>query len=435
MIKKIFNFWKDDLWSISAEEIKGGKIIFFKFLRCINLSFRGFVDDTCRLKASALTFYSLLSVVPVLAMAFGLAKGFGVEELLRKELLKNLPGQEEILQQMISYAHTLLANTGGGLIASAGIVILFWSVIQLLTNIEFSFNDIWGVKKPRSLGRKFSDYLSVMMLCPFLFIISSSVMVLINSQVSLLLERFEIINYFGEYIRALLKLSSFVILWIVFTFVYMFMPNTKVRILNALIGGFVAAMFYQIVQHLYINFQIGVSKYNAIYGSFAVLPLFLIWLQMSWYIVLFGAEVTFAAQNMEMYEFEGQCRNVSRRKKEAVILSVLSFLLKQSEDKPFVSSAEIAAFMKVPIRLVRDVISELIAAKLVVEVIDENENIGHRIACVGGDMRISDVLQALHSSGFNESFGQENLGHCEEIIDSFYERIHSAEKNKKLSQI
>lgn len=435
MFKKVVNFWKNELWSTSCSDMKGFRLMGIKFLRCINLSFRGFLEDSCQLKASALTFFTLLSVVPVLAMAFGVAKGFGMEKLLKEELLKNLPGQEEILLEMINYAYTLLASTGGGLIASVGIVILFWTVIKLLGNIEFSFNEIWGVKKQRTLGRKFSDYLSVMLLCPFLFIISSSLMVFVNSQVTVLLERFEFVSYFGEYIRALLKLSSFVILWIIFTFIYMFMPNTKVKVYSALIGGIITTIAYSVLQHVYINFQVGVSKYNAIYGSFAILPLFLVWLQMNWYVLLYGAEVAFAAQNMDMYEFESECRNISRRHKEAVILSILSFLFKTDRNDNSSSCADIASHMKLPIRLVREVVSELLKAKLIIEVLDENGHLGHKIICSTGEMKISDILHALHTSGGDSDFAVDEVRHSLELINSFYERIHSSERNKKLSHM
>lgn len=431
MLKKIINFWNDHLWNFSINEICGLKAIGFRFLRCISLSFRGFTEDSCRLKASALTFYTLLSVVPVLAMAFGVAKGFGVETILKEELMKNLPGQEEILQEMIAYAHTMLENTAGGLLAGIGIAILFWTVIKLLGNIEHSFNEIWGVKKQRNLGRKFSDYLSVMLLCPFLFIISSSLMVLINSQVSVLLERFEFINYFGYYIKALLKFSSYVILWIIFSFIYIFMPNTKVNSFNAVLGGLIATFLYQIAQHVYINFQIGVSKYNAIYGSFAVLPLFLIWLQISWYIVLFGAEVAFAAQNMNMYEFELQCKNISRRKKEAFVLSILHFLYKHESSEDSITSEELSRDMRIPIRLVREIVQELIHARLIVEIIDEHDVVGHKVSCSIGEMKISDIIAKMHTVGTGEDFSSADISPYDEVINSFYQRTHASDKKLK----
>lgn len=435
MIKKYIDRCNNRLWNFSLENVKGIRLLGFKFLRTIHLSFRGFVEDSCRLKASALTFFTLLSVVPVLAMAFGVAKGFGVENILKNELLKNLPGQEAILQKMITYAYTLLATTGGGLIACVGIVVLFWTVIKLLGNIELSFNDIWGVKKNRTLGRKFSDYLSVMLLCPFLFILSSSLMVFVNSQIVGLFARFETISYFGEYVRVLFKFSSFAILWVVFAFIYMFMPNTKVKVISAATGGLLASFAYFVLQQVYIRFQLGLSSYNAIYGSFAILPFFLVWLQMSWYIVLYGAEVSFAVQNMDMYEFESECRNISRRKKEAVILGVLSFLLKHDKEENLTSSADIAFGMKLPIRLVRDVIDELLKAKLIMEVLDENEHVGHKIQCSAGEMTISDILHALHKAGDKGELALGQVEHYMDDINSFYEDMHTPTNNKKLSQL
>ncbi|MDP8265168.1 MAG: YihY/virulence factor BrkB family protein, partial [Candidatus Aceula lacicola] len=328
IISKFIQFLKTDIWRIRAKKLPKTKFFLIQQLRIVLVSLRGFAEDKCQLRASALTFYSLLSVVPVVAMAFGIAKGFGFEGMLETQLYNRMPGQEEVIAQIISFANAFLNNTKGGLIAGIGVAVLFWTVIKVLGNIETSFNDIWGIKKSRGFGRKFSDYLSIMLICPILLIMSSSATVLVASQITAIIEKIEILGAIAPVILLSLKLLPFCVIWVMFTFIYIFMPNTKVKFSSALLGGIIAGTVYQIVQWAYINFQIGASKYGAIYGSFAALPLFLVWLQISWLIVLFGAEVSFAKQNVETYEFEPDCLKASRSFRRFMALAITHLCIK-----------------------------------------------------------------------------------------------------------
>ena len=159
VISRIITFIKTDIWRIPLDDLSFLKSFLIKQLRIIMIAVRGFAEDKCQLRASALTFYSLLSIVPVLAMAFGIAKGFGMEKLLEEQLMGKMQGQEEVIMNVIVFARSMIESTKGGLIAGIGIVLIFWTVIKMLGNIEKSFNDIWGVKKERSICRKFSDYI------------------------------------------------------------------------------------------------------------------------------------------------------------------------------------------------------------------------------------------------------------------------------------
>ena len=159
MLSKVINFLKTDIWRIRLKTYPRSKSFFLRQLRIVVLAVRGFAEDKCKFRASALTFYSLLSVVPVIAMMFGVAKGFGLEKRVESEIMKKLEGQEDVAKSVIEFANSLLENASGGFIAGIGVAFLFWSIIKVLSNIEHSFNDIWGVKTPRSFSRKFSDYL------------------------------------------------------------------------------------------------------------------------------------------------------------------------------------------------------------------------------------------------------------------------------------
>ncbi|MFA5618585.1 MAG: YihY/virulence factor BrkB family protein, partial [Syntrophorhabdaceae bacterium] len=218
----------------------------------IILSIRGFDEDKCSLRASALTFYSLISIVPVFAMAFGIAKGFGFEKILEAQLRNKLTGQEEVLNNIILFSHSLLENTKGGLIAGIGIIVLFWAVIKVLGHIEDSLNDIWGVKEKRSLARKFSDYLSLMLICPVIIILSSGVTIFITTQITFTIQKISVLSALNPLIRSVLEILPCCLIWGLFTFIYIFMPNTKVRFTSGLLAGIVAGTIFQIVQWGYI---------------------------------------------------------------------------------------------------------------------------------------------------------------------------------------
>ena len=327
LIQKAADFMKHDIWRIRRTKLSPGKSFILNLVRVLLLSIRGFDEDKCQLRASALTFYSLVSIVPVAAMAFGIAKGFGFEKILEEQLRNKLAGHEDILANIIQFSHALLANTQGGLIAGIGLVVLFWAVLKVLGQIEYSFNDIWGIKEKRTFGRMFGDYLSLMLICPVILILSGGVTVFVTTQVNLIMEKFTILGSFSPIIFFLLKLLPYTLLWGLFTFLYIFMPNTKVKLSAGLIAGIIAGTTFQIVQWVYITFQIGVVQYNAIYGSFAALPLFLAWIQLSWLIVLYGAELSFAYQNVDTYEFEPDALQASHRLKTLLSLQITHHLI------------------------------------------------------------------------------------------------------------
>lgn len=354
------DFIKRDIWRIRRTNLPPGKSFSLTLMRVLILSIRGFDEDKCQLRASALTFYSLISIVPVAAMAFGIAKGFGFEKMLEAQLRNKLAGNEEILDNVIQFSHSLLESTKGGLLAGIGLIVLFWAVIKVLGQIEDSLNDIWGIKEQRTLGRKFGDYLSLMLICPVLVILSSSVTVFVTTQVTLILQKITILGAFSPIILLLLKLLPYMLLWGLFTFLYMFIPNTKVHFTSALLAGIVSGTIFQFVQWTYITFQIGAAKYNAIYGSFAAFPLFLVWLQLSWLIVLYGAEVSFAHQNVDTYEFEPDALQVSHRLKKLLSLQIAQRIIKNfAQGQSPLTARKVSHELEIPIRLVNDILFDL----------------------------------------------------------------------------
>ncbi|MCP4667523.1 MAG: YihY/virulence factor BrkB family protein, partial [Deltaproteobacteria bacterium] len=361
MFSRGVDFFKGDIWRIRSKNLPLRKYFLVKQLRIVLLAIRGFDENKCLLKASSLTFYSLLSIVPVAAMAFGIAKGFGFEKVLEKQLVENFPAQQEVVAKVIGFAQALLDNTKGGMIAGVGLVLLLWSVIKVLTHIESSFNEIWEIKESRTFLRKFSDYFSIMLISPIIMLLSGSVTVFITTQITVITEKIALLGFFSPLIFLSLKMMPYFLIWLLFTIGYILMPNTKVNFTSGLLAGVVAGTLYQISQWGYIYFQIGVAKYNAIYGSFAALPLFLVWLQLSWLIVLFGAEISFANQNVDTYEFEPDSLKVSAAFKRLLSLQVAHLLVKnfQNGEKPL-TAEQISHNLEIPIRLVNTMLYELV---------------------------------------------------------------------------
>ncbi|MFC1807117.1 YhjD/YihY/BrkB family envelope integrity protein [Candidatus Omnitrophota bacterium] len=439
MIGKIIDFFKTGIWRIPSRKLSPVKSFMIKQLRIVILALRGFDEDKCNLRASALTFYSLLSIVPVAAMIFGIAKGFGFERLLEKQLLEKMHGHEEIVTNVIAFSKSLLENTKGGAIAGIGIAILFWSILKVLGNIEISFNEIWGIKKPRTIGRKLSDYLSIMLLCPVLLIMSSSLTVFVTTQITLITAKISLLGAISPVIFFALKFLPYCTLWILFTFIYIFMPNTKVSFKSGLMAGILAGTIYQIVQWGYINFQLGAARYNAIYGSFAALPLFLIWVQLSWLVVLLGAEISFACQNVDTYEFEPDCLRISYSFKKLVTLGIAhsivrSFCLKEEP----LTAEDISHNMDIPIRLVRQILFELVESKVISEVRPSESKVpSYQPALDINEITIESIINAIEARGSNNLPISETEGFkkISESLQTFSASVHKLPANLLLKDI
>ncbi|OPX40548.1 MAG: ribonuclease BN [Desulfobacteraceae bacterium 4484_190.3] len=439
MLSKTLKFAKRDIWRIQAKDLPRGRFYLLQFVRITILTLRGLSEDKIQLRASALTFYSLISVVPVAAMILAFAKGFGFQRTLEREVLKRMPGQEEIATRIIDFAQKFLANVQGGLIAGLGFVVLFWAIMRVLGNIETSFNDIWGVKKGRPIGRKITDYLAISLIYPILFVSSSAMTVVATSQVSAFVHKISVLSAIGPVIFFLLKLVPYGIIFAMLAFIYIFMPNTKVHLRSGILAGLIAGVLYQGFQFGYIKFQIGVSKYNAIYGSFAALPLFLIWLQVSWLIVFLGAEIAFAYQNVHTYEFEPDCLSVSHSLKRLVSLAVVHMLVQRfTRGQEPLDGDQISRELEIPIRLVRQILFELMEANIISPVQRESEKDSAYQPAVSPDsLTIKEIIDALDQRGtddipFAKTEAVENISEC---LIKLGKLVENAPENRRLIDI
>ncbi len=410
MVQKVVRFISRDMWHIRAKKLPLGQSLWLRPLRALVLSFTEFNRDNCSLHASALTFFCLLSIVPVFAMAFGIAKGFGLEKLLHERLME-LDGQQEVIQQVIQFSESMLQNTKGGVIAGVGVMLLFWSVIRVLQSIEKSFNHIFAVKKERTLARKLADYLTIMLICPLLLILSGSLTVFISTQLTNIVSHTGSVGVLiGPVTTWFLKLLPFLIFWFLLAFLYVVMPNTYVKRRSAFFGAIIAGTLYQLVQVVYIKSQMVASSLGAVYGSFAAFPLFLIWMQISWQIVLYGAELAFAHQNEETYEFEEESRQAScALQKEVALLLTRAAVRNFCEGKAPVELHAFAHQYEIPIRLARSAAEKLRRAGVLNEIEDSTKDTElYQPARDVADISIQYVFSAWDNEGTAELGVEEN---------------------------
>lgn len=420
----------DYIWNTSISDISRGKSFLIRQLRIIVLAARGFMKDRVQLRASALTLYTMLSIIPFAAIAFGVAKGFALDQKLQELLITEFQNQPEVLTWILDQAGNAMQATRGGYIAGVGLIILVWSVISLLDQIESSFNHIWQIQVSRPWLRKFTDYIAILLIAPVVLVLSSSLTVFVTSE---LYSNTESIRFIRPIIGFLIKIGPYVLTWIGLTILFIIMPNTKVKFIPAFVSGVITGTILQLLQWLYIDLQFGISKLSAIYGSFAAIPLFIIWVQASWIILLLGAELAFANQNVTRFEFEYQSLNVSQHQKKALSLMIMKTIVNNFTmgEKPL-SSEGLSRNLRIPVRLVRDILQDLTDSRLV-SVIHEEEHHDrlYQPAMDVNKMTVSFVLNKLERKGSDQQLFNQN-GEYDKMtgmLDEFEALVASSESN------
>jgi len=360
-ITRIIRFLSYDIWRLSKKDRSSRKMSFYNIVKAFMLTIRNIDGAQLFTRASALTYSTLLSIVPLLAVLFAIARGFGFQNIVKSQLFSYFAGQEDLLNKATAFIDKSIEYAQGGIFLGIGVVLLLYTVINLLSNIEDNFNKIWQVKKGRTYFRMFTDYLALIIIAPVFLICNAGATVLLNTTA-------EQQYLLGLVISPLLKVVPFLITTLLFTILYIYLPNTKVKFTSALLGGVFTGVCFQIFQMLYINGQIWISKYNAIYGSFAALPLLLLWLQLTWFLVLFGVQLSFAYQNVNKFNFDHETANISRRYRDFVILLVMTLIVKRFEkgDTPYTAD-ELSEQYKIPTRLTGDTLFYLQQIGLIVE--------------------------------------------------------------------
>lgn len=341
--------------------------------------------------SAALTFYTLISIVPVLALVFAIVKGFGLAESLAQNIYALLPQMPEVVDYIVAFANNTLARTSGGLLATISLVTLFWAVIRMFESIEANFNKIWEVKSTRNLVRKYSDYITVIIIAPLLWVIASSVGTYMREFLSL-----------DEvwWLKLLSKLISLVVVWAMFTFVYLVLPNTRVRLRSALLASIFAGTGFFLFQTLFVFLMRWMTSYSAIYGSFAALPLFLLWMQNSWSILLLGCELSFALQNEKRYDEEREIPSISHDQAQKLMVAIMHHVVRAFvRGEGAVPMKYLREELGLPTRIVHKLLTQLVDAGLLYEVGREDEDfeVAYAPARDAATLRVGDVLRGVDS--------------------------------------
>ena len=351
--ERLTRFFSTTIWELESEAFVGIRRHGVRFLQIVSLVARDFRNDQCLLRASALTFSTILSLIPFFALTFAVLKGFGVHNRLEPLILNRVTAaSQDTIDRIINY----IDKTNMTSVGAIGLAALILTVISVIGNIEEAFNVIWGVRETRSFYRKFSDYLSVVVTGPILLLAGVSVTSSLESHT---LVRWLVENsYLGDFIIFLFKLTPYVTIWLALVFLYIFVPNTRVRFRSALIGGVIAGTIWQMAQWGYIHFQVGVAKYNAIYGALAALPVFMVWIYASWLIVLFGLEVVCAHQNIRNFLLEARHTSFSQNSRELLSLAVMERIGAAFHfgQRPR-TALELGEELDIPSRIIRELIT------------------------------------------------------------------------------
>jgi len=268
-----------------------------RFYKVILFSFKSFFHNECHLKAALLTFYTLIAIVPFLAFTLGIAKSFGFDLFLQREILATFKEQKDLLGFAMQFALSSIYNIQSGVIAGLGLLFLFVTIFGLLEAVESSLNAIWKITSTRNFLRRAVDYLAILIICPILFVISSGLTLFISAQVSTIFPNYPILREISPFILVLIQFAPYVLSWLLFLFIYLFVPNIHPNFKIRFIAAFIAGTLFQLWQLAYFEFQATITSYSTVYGSFAALPLFLIWMQVNYIIFLYGAEIAAYMEN------------------------------------------------------------------------------------------------------------------------------------------
>jgi len=416
-----------------ADRLKKSVPFWVRQKRIIYLLYKGIKRDNVYIKASALTFFTILSVIPMVALAFGIAKGFGLHDELRAQIIMQFHNQEQVMNWILDFANKTLEQTSGGWLAGIGVAFLFSTVGQLLRYVENTFNSIWKVDETRVWYRQVTDYLAVIILVPALFIASSSATVLATTRLNEILSQSDMLEGLKPVVSFLVQLIPFILLCTLATAAFLAMPNTRVKVRSALVAGLVGGIALQLLQILYVETQMGISRLGTLYGSFAAIPLLMVWVQMSWVVLLMGAQLSYYLQNITRYEFEFDVQTVSPRQKKRLSLLVMHSLIVD-----FVNGAkprapeEISMELSLPVRTVHECLDLLRESSMVTEVWnEEQERYVYQPATDINRMTLSFVLEKLESSGSLHKIVINNADYrkIDSALTKFESQIASSEAN------
>lgn len=363
-ISRINHFLKIGIWRDERQEMGGSMGVVLSCLRTVYLAVRFFFERGHSYYATALSFSTMLATVPVVAVLFAIARGFGLDNFITQWIHDTLAAQPQAADYIIQLAGSYLAHAKSGVIIGIGLVFMLYSVLSLIYNIESAFDEIWQVKDNRPPLRIVTNYTALLFLVPITLILISGVNIFVYKVV----DQLQAFILLGSMMKFLIKLLPFVMMSCVFTALYVFMPNTKVKFSKAIIPGTIAGIAMLLLQYFYINCQMFLSSYNAIYGSFAALPLFMLWLMISWYICLFCAELCYMSQNSDYYAFMISTEDISHDMQTRMSMMLMTLICRRfAEGKAPYTALELKEESKIPIRITSDLLRQLCDIRLLTE--------------------------------------------------------------------
>ena len=353
---RIWNYCASDVWNDSRQNWMVSTI------KVINLSVRSFLNGDLQTKSCAMTYRTLLAIVPALALICAIGRGFGLQDVIMEQMIRQMPSQAGLLRAAFGFVDNYLSQASGGIFVGVGIIFLLWTVISLIQNIETAFNAILQVPKPRSYWRMVTDYLAIILVLPILLILSNGITLFMSSSLKSLLPY----EFMMPAIELLFDLVGLVFTWLFFTGTYMLVPNTKVKFKSAIIPGILIGTAYQVLQWLFISGQLYVAKYNAIYGSFSFLPLFLLWMQLVWLFTLTGGVLVYAIQNIGEYNYGDNIRNISDDYRYQTTTAVMAIIAQRFDRSlPPMTIARLGQQYRLPVNLITPEIERLHSLGLV----------------------------------------------------------------------
>lgn len=357
-------YLKEDMWRLKDTETSKGQYKRNYLLKVIYLSIKRYIGNRVQVRAKALTYSTLFSIVPIMALLFAIARGFGFSNLMESLLRKGI-AIGDTADTIMSFIDSYLEHAHGGVFIGVGLIVLLWAIISLTGNIERSMNQIWGVKKQRSVFRKVTDYFSMFLLLPIFIILMGGWSIFIST----IFENIKGLLLISGAVNFLIKLAPYLLTGFIFTGMFIFFPNTKVKFRHAIIPGLITGAIFQAFFYFYIHVQVNISSYNAIYGTFAVIPLLLFFIQVAWCIILFGVEMTYVSQNMQQYSFSEDVDNVSQRFFEFSCVLAMSLICKRFEkgEQPYTTS-DLSRESDIPFRLAEQVVDELEKDGLIISI-------------------------------------------------------------------
>lgn len=395
--RQLIHFLTRSLWRVTEDDVSRSRYTSYNLLKITIQTIKCFIKDRVWIRAAALSYTTLFSIIPILALLFAIAKGFGFSNLMER-LLRGSMVENSTVDMIMTFIDNYLEYAKSGVFIGVGIAMLLWAIINLADSIESNMNAIWDVKKQRSYFRKLTDYMALFIVFPIVIILYAGISIFMTTIYQRLAEYFLI----SSFVHVCIKLAPYVLSGLIMTGLFIFIPNTKVKFLNAFIPGMITGIIFQAFLYVYIQIQMSVSSYNAIYGSFAIIPMFMLWADISWSIILFGVEMSYVSQNIEQYNFGEEVDNVSRRYHDFMCVVVMSLICKRFAQggKPYTAS-DLSDDGQIPIRLTNRLLDELEEVGLIHGFSnDAKSDIEHFVPAIDiNQLSVGRLLSTIESKG------------------------------------